>query len=87
MIHQQALCGKRLKLSSILESVVSPINFIRSRVLNHRQFHHFLQEMNSEFLDLPYHTSVTWLSCGKILARSFELRSMIKPFFNKKNTH
>ena len=85
IIHQQALCGKRLNLSSILEPVISTINFIRSRGLHHRQFRDFLQEMDSEFLDLPYHISVRWLNYGKILACFFELRTVIKSFLNEKN--
>ena len=41
IIHQQALCGKHLNLSCVIELVVSAVNFIRSRGLNHRQFRAF----------------------------------------------
>ena len=85
IIHQQALCGKHLDLSSVLEPVVSTVNYIRSHGLNHRQFRSFLLEMNAEFLDLPYHTSVRWLGCGKVFSRFFDLRTEIELFLNEKN--
>jgi hypothetical protein len=85
IIHQQALCGKHVDLSSVLEPVVSTVNYIRSHGLNHRQFRDFLKEIDAEFPDLPYHTSVRWLSCGKVLARFFALRIEIELFLNEKN--
>ena len=42
IIHHQALCRKRLNLSSILDPVVSTINFIQSYGLKHCQFCDFL---------------------------------------------
>ena len=77
ILHQQALCGKYIDLSSVLDPVISIVNYIRSHGLKHRQFRDFLEEMNAEFPDLPYHTSVRWLSYGKILSRFFELRTEI----------
>jgi len=85
IIHQQALCGKHVDLSSVLEPVVSTVNYIRSHGLNHRQFRDFLKEIDAEFPDLPYHTSVRWLSCGKVLARFFALRIEMELFLNEKN--
>ncbi|PNF15523.1 hypothetical protein B7P43_G16685 [Cryptotermes secundus] len=66
------------------EPVVSTVNFIRSRGLNHRQFGDFLSEVEAEYPDLPYHTAVRWLSSGKILLRFFELRAEIEIFLNEK---
>ena len=76
ILHQQALCGKYLDSSSVLDPVISIVNYIRSHGLKHRQFRDFLEEINAEFHDLPYHTSVRWLSNGKSLSRflSFELK-------------
>ncbi|XP_042204155.1 general transcription factor II-I repeat domain-containing protein 2-like [Homarus americanus] len=58
IIHQQALCGKDLDISCVLKPVVSAVNFIRGHALNHRQFQAFLEEIDSDFCDLPYHTAV-----------------------------
>ncbi|UYV68887.1 EPM2AIP1 [Cordylochernes scorpioides] len=74
IIHQQSLCEKCLDMSDVLKPVISTVNFIRSFGLNHRQFRQFIAEIGET--DLPYHTAVRWLSCGKVLQRFFELRAL-----------
>ncbi|GFR31129.1 general transcription factor II-I repeat domain-containing protein 2 [Trichonephila clavata] len=83
IIHQQSLCGKCLDMSEVLKPVISTVNFIRSFELNHRQFRQFIEEIGEN--DLPYHTAVRWLSCGKVLQRFFELRAVIEIFLNEKH--
>ncbi|GFR33622.1 general transcription factor II-I repeat domain-containing protein 2 [Trichonephila clavata] len=83
IIHQQSLCGKCLDMSEVLKPVISTVNFIRSFGLNHRQFRQFIEEIGEN--DLPYHTAVRWLSCGKVLQRLFELRAVIEIFLNEKH--
>lgn len=85
IIHQQALCVKHVDMSCVLKPVVSVVNFIRSRALNHRQFRSFLEEIESESVDLSYYTAVRWLSCGKVLLQFFKLRKEIKIFLAEKN--
>ncbi len=85
IIHQQALCGKHLNIFCVLKPVVSVVNFIRGHALNHRQFQNFLKEVDSEYCDLPYHTAVRWLSCGKVLLRFYKLRTEIISFLAEKN--
>lgn len=80
------LCAKDLDLSCVIDPVVSAVNFIRSRGLNHRQFRQFLSELEADYSDLPYHTEVRWLSKGKVLLRFFELRDVIEIFLNEKNS-
>ncbi|XP_035222492.1 general transcription factor II-I repeat domain-containing protein 2B-like [Stegodyphus dumicola] len=67
----------------VLKPVISTVNFIRSFGLNPRQFRQFIEEIGEN--DLPYHTTVRWLSCGKVLQRFFELRAVIEIFLNEKH--
>jgi len=41
--HKEALCCKSLKMDHVMQVVVRTVNFIRSRVLNHRQFDSLLK--------------------------------------------
>lgn len=77
IIHQEALCGKALQMEHVMSSIKGAVNFIRAKGLNHRQFKSFLEELDSEYRDVPYHTEVRWLSRGKVLNRCFELREEI----------
>ncbi|KAL4127519.1 hypothetical protein QTP88_011686 [Uroleucon formosanum] len=61
IIHQQALCGKTLDLSCVMDPIISTVNFIRSSALRHRQFQDFLKEIETEYPDIPYFTAVRWL--------------------------
>ena len=85
IIHQQALCVKDLDISCVLKPVISAVNFIREHSLNYRQFQAFLEEIDSDFCDLPYHTAVRWLSCGKVLFRFYKLRKEIDVFLTEKD--
>ena len=84
IIHQQALCAKNLNLSSVMDPVVSTVNYIRSHGLKHRKFRDFLERIGATHTDLLYHTSVRWLSCRKVLSRFFELKE-IEIFLNENN--
>lgn len=71
LLHREALCGKRVKHGNVMETVIKITNFIRSNALKHRQFKEFLQSLDMQHTDIPYHCEIRWLSRGKVLARFF----------------
>ncbi|XP_014785136.1 general transcription factor II-I repeat domain-containing protein 2B-like [Octopus bimaculoides] len=85
IIHQQAFCGKHVDISCVLKPVTTVVNFIRNHGLNHRQFEAFLEEIDSNFCDLPYYTEVRWYSCGNVLFRLYKLRREKDFFLTEKN--
>uniref|UniRef100_A0A7N4NTM1 HAT C-terminal dimerisation domain-containing protein n=1 Tax=Sarcophilus harrisii TaxID=9305 RepID=A0A7N4NTM1_SARHA len=68
-----------------MKIVVSSVNFIRAKALNHRQFQEFLSELNVEYEDVLYHTEVHWLSRGRVLKRFYDLLLQITTFLLSKN--
>ncbi len=56
------------KWESVMNVVVSCINFIRANGLKHRQFQAFLAELESALGDVLYRTEVRWLSRGFLRA-------------------
>ena len=85
VIHQEALCGKVLKMMNAMQSVVKMVNLIRggNKSQRHRRFVSFLDELNAELGDLPLYTSIRWLSAGKVLTHFFGLRKEILSFFEE----
>ena len=77
LIHQQALCCKVLTWDSVMKVVVSCINFIRAKRLEHRQFQEFLSELECTHGDVLYYTEVRWLSRDRVLRGFHELLSEI----------
>ncbi|XP_073687696.1 general transcription factor II-I repeat domain-containing protein 2A-like [Garra rufa] len=84
IIHQESLCAHSLKLHSVMTTVVSTINFIKSRGLNSRQFKELLSDLESEYGDLVYHCEVRWLSRADMLERFYKLREEVKQFMEIK---
>ena len=62
IIHQESLCKSSLQLKHVMDPVVHAVNLLRTRGLKHRQFRSFLDDMEADFTDVPYHTNVRWLS-------------------------
>ena len=71
-------------MEHVMTTVTRIVNCIRTKGLNHRQFKSFLNQFVSKHTDVPYHTEVRWLSCGKVLNRFFELREEICQFLQSK---
>ncbi|MBN3307584.1 GTD2A protein, partial [Amia calva] len=62
IVHQEVLYGKVQNMDHVMHMVTKTVHLIRDRGLNHRQFQAFLEELNVECYDFPYHTEVRWLS-------------------------
>ena len=85
IFHQKNLCDKVLDGIDIMKEVVHCVNYIRSRGLNHRQFKVFLKELDYDYPDITYFSSVRWLSRADTLKRFWNLRNEIKCFMETKN--
>lgn len=55
IIHQEALCGKVVKLCTAMQTVTKIINIIKDgqKFLSHRKFQNFLKEHNALYTDVP----------------------------------
>ena len=85
IIHQQNLAAQALNMDHVMSLVVSTVNFIRSRALNHRQFQQLLNEVDSEYGDVTYYSKVRWLSRGAVLKRFWNLHLEVDQFSRSKN--
>ncbi|KAM3867728.1 general transcription factor II-I repeat domain-containing protein 2-like [Diretmus argenteus] len=85
IIHQEALCGKKLNFSHVMDVVTGVTNLIRggNRALTHRKFVAFLDEVDAAYGDLKLHAEVRWMSRGKCLERFFALRTEIPLFLEE----
>ena len=84
IIHQEALCAKTLGLENVMKLIVDVVNFIRSKGVNHREFKEVLHDLDSDYGDVIYFTSVRWLSRGAVLKRVWQLRDEISNFLASK---
>ncbi|XP_049782809.1 SCAN domain-containing protein 3-like [Schistocerca cancellata] len=71
------------KLKNVMQTVISVINFVRARELNHRKFKEILQELQACYIDVLLHTAVRWLSKLKVLERFVNLKSEIILFLQQ----
>lgn len=87
LIHQEALCGKAIKMCNAIKLVTSITNFIRGghKSLSHRQFKNFLQEINAVYKNLPLHCEVTMAKHWKMFAVLFCYKKRNSAVFAKRN--
>lgn len=84
IIHQEQLCKNTLELSHVTDIVSKIVKSLRKSALKYRQFQQFLVDLDAEHIDVPYHSSVRWLSIGSVCGRVYELMDHIKQFFAEK---
>lgn len=83
-LHREALMMKSTDggpLGEVLKSVISMINYIKTRPVKSRLFERLCDEMGAEHKTLLLHSEIRWLSRGKMLTRVLELCNEIKLFF------
>ncbi|XP_034935027.1 general transcription factor II-I repeat domain-containing protein 2A-like [Chelonus insularis] len=82
IIHQQVLCVKTLKINDVIDEVVTIINFIRGRALNHRRLKQLIKDMDetSDKSDVIYYTEMRWLSKANMLQRFANLLPINREF-------
>ena len=86
IIHQEQLISATSlhQLKPVMDKVISTVNFIRSRGLNHRQFQALLDSLEKECSDVVYHCKVRWLSSSATLKRFWDLLDIISDFMQQK---
>lgn len=87
IIHQEALCGKIIRLSETMKTVVNTVNLIRggNKAQRHRAFIAFLDNLEAEYGDISLYCEVRWLSAGNCLQQFFGLRNEILAFLRNEN--
>ena len=81
-LHREALVAKTLPadLASVLNTVVSIVNFIKTKPLKSCMFAILCKEVVADHTNLLLHTEVRWLLRGKVLARVYDLRNELIVF-------
>ena len=87
LLHRENLATKEIQenLAIVFKEVVSVVNYIKSRPLNTRSFRSLWDEMGAELRRLLFHSTVRWLSRGKVLERVATLREETHAFLKEQN--
>ncbi|XP_055993685.1 general transcription factor II-I repeat domain-containing protein 2-like [Sorex fumeus] len=84
IIHTEALCAQKLKMEHVMSVVLSAVNWLCSRGLNHSGFTTLLYELDSQYGSLLYYTELKWLGRGLVLRRFFESLEEIDAFMSSR---
>ena len=87
LLHRENLATKEIQenLAIVFKVVVSVVNYIKSRPLNTRLFRALCDEVGAELSGLLFHSTVRWLSRGKVLERVATLREETHAFLKEQN--
>ncbi|KAL4105228.1 hypothetical protein QTP88_020490 [Uroleucon formosanum] len=75
------ICTDGAPSMSVLDKIVSMVNYIKSRPLQSRLFKKLCESMEAQHVCLLLHCEVRWLSRGKVLNRILELKNELLMFF------
>jgi len=67
ILHQESLCKAALDVKHIIYPLVSVVNILRARALNHELFKPHLENTEAKYTDITYHNNIPWLSIGEVL--------------------
>lgn len=84
-LHRESLISKTLPiaLKSVLDQIVSMVNYIKSGPFQSRLFNKLCESMDTQHVCLLLHCELRWLSRGKVLNRILELKNELLMFFFK----
>lgn len=83
LLHQENLSALRCEMfEDVMTDVVTVVNYIRASAMNHREFRNLLNEYDTQYGELLYHSQVRWLSKGMVLSHFFHLIDAIKEFLS-----
>ena len=68
----------------MLQAVVAIVNFVKASALNCRLFEEMCIGFGSEYKHILIYSNVRWLSRGKVLRRTVDLRTELEIFLNEK---
>ena len=82
-LHRKTLVVKTLPadLASTLNTVVSIVNFVKTKPLRSRMFAILCKKMKADHTNLLLRTEIRWLPRGKVLARVHALRNELIAFW------
>ena len=84
IIHQENLVDLHAEMfDEVMKDIVDIINFIRAYALNHRQYRKLLNEYDTHYHELVYHSQVRWLSKGSVLDHFSHLFEPIKTYLTE----
>jgi hypothetical protein len=72
-------------LKQVLDVAVNLANFIKQRPLKSRLFGKLCESVQKDHVTLFQHAQVRWLSRGRVLSRTFELKEELQLFFKDNN--
>ena len=88
IIHQEPLCGKRLKVQDMINDVAKTVNLFDQKVrTTDSSLLSFTTDssLQSEYGELLHHTEVSWLTLSNRMKRFFGLREEIALFMTIKD--